>query len=65
EALKKGPTRQDIPDAMRSLKDIEAVTGTISITPGGDAVKGAVLLQVVKENGKHVSRLVKKIPAAQ
>ena len=65
EALKKGQARQDVPDAMRSLKDVEAVTGTISITPGGDAVKGAVLLQVVKENGKHVSRLVKKIPATQ
>ena len=64
QALQKGLRREDVPDAMRSLKDVEAVTGTISITPGGDAVKSAVILQVVKENGKHTSRLVKKIPAA-
>lgn len=63
EALKKGADRESIPDAMRGLKDVETVTGTITITPGGDAVKGAVLLKIVKEDGKHVPQLVKKIPA--
>ncbi|MCY2929306.1 MAG: ABC transporter substrate-binding protein [Planctomycetota bacterium] len=62
EAMKKGLTRQEIADALRGLKDIEGVTGTISITPGGDAVKGAVILQVVKKDGKCATELAKKVP---
>ncbi|MEO6035765.1 MAG: ABC transporter substrate-binding protein, partial [Verrucomicrobiota bacterium] len=42
---------QKIRDALAATKDIEAVTGKITINEKRDAVKSAVILQV--ENGKY------------
>jgi len=58
EALKAGASREQIAAGMRKLTNVEAVTGTISITPTGDAVKSAVILKVVKEKDVYVTKLL-------
>lgn len=46
------PDPQAIRDAMASIQDYPAVTGTITMDTNGDAVKDAVILEV--ENGEFV-----------
>lgn len=64
EAMKKGATRAQIADALRDLKNVEAVTGTISITPSGDAVKSAVILKVVKGPDGYRTELIDTVQPA-
>jgi branched-chain amino acid transport system substrate-binding protein len=56
EAMKKGTTRAEIRDGLAGIKGFEAVTGTITIDPEGDAVKGAVILEIQKEGDKFVTK---------
>jgi branched-chain amino acid transport system substrate-binding protein len=61
KALEKGADRQAIADALHGLKDVEGVTGKITITPRGDALKSAVILKIVKEGDKYVAKYVSSI----
>ncbi len=56
EAMKNGVSREQVRDGLAKLKDVEAVTGKITITPQGDAEKDAVILKVVKEGGKYMTK---------
>lgn len=51
EALKRGTTPEAVKDGLLAIKDFEAVTGSITITPDGDAVKNAPILGIVKQPG--------------
>jgi len=49
EAMKRGATRQAVADGLHAVRNLEAVSGKISITPGGDAEKDAVVLKIVRD----------------
>jgi branched-chain amino acid transport system substrate-binding protein len=49
EAMKGGTTRQAIADGLRAIRGLETVSGKITITPGGDAEKDAVILKIVRD----------------
>lgn len=57
EAIKSaGDDPKAIAEALRKLKDVDAVTGKITITPEGDARKNAVVLKITKEGDKYVTK---------
>ncbi|HBC85358.1 MAG TPA: hypothetical protein DCZ94_00220 [Lentisphaeria bacterium] len=56
EALKKGTTPETIKDGLRGIKDFEAVTGKISVTPDGNVEKNAVILEIEKDGDKYVAK---------
>jgi len=58
EALKKGTDAAAVRDGLAGLKDLEAVTGRISVNEEGDAVKSAVVLRIEKDGDKFVTRYV-------
>jgi branched-chain amino acid transport system substrate-binding protein len=61
KALEKGTDRQALADALHGLKDVEGVTGKITLTPRGDALKSAVILKIVKDGDKYVAQYVDSI----
>jgi branched-chain amino acid transport system substrate-binding protein len=56
EALKTGAAPEDIRRGLGAVKDFEGVTGRISMTPQGDPVKPAVILEVARDGDKFVAR---------
>jgi branched-chain amino acid transport system substrate-binding protein len=59
EAIKGGATPESVQKSLLKIKDFDAVTGRITISPDGDAVKGAVVLRIVKgDSNKFVTRYV-------
>jgi branched-chain amino acid transport system substrate-binding protein len=48
-ARKGGPTREGVRKALHEIKDLEAVTGRITVNERNDAEKNAVVLQIVKQ----------------
>jgi len=59
EALKGEATAEAVQQNLLKIKDFEAVTGRISISPDGDAIKGAVILRIVKDkNSRFTTRYV-------
>lgn len=48
EALKTGSTSEDIRKGLLGIKNFPAVTGDLSISPDGDAIKSAVVLEIVR-----------------
>ena len=61
EALKTGATAAAVQKGLQRIKDFEAVTGTITIDPQGDAVKSAVILKIVREGDKFTTKYVATI----
>jgi branched-chain amino acid transport system substrate-binding protein len=55
EAMKTGATPEAIREGLAGIKSFEAVTGTITIAQG-DAVKGAVILDIQKEGDKFTTK---------
>lgn len=51
EALKAGATPEAVRGGLAGIRNHEAVTGTISISPDGDAVKSAVILDITRTAG--------------
>jgi branched-chain amino acid transport system substrate-binding protein len=59
EAMKGGLNAESVQQNLLKIKDFEAVTGRISISPEGDAVKGAVILRIVRgDNNRFTTRYV-------
>ncbi len=56
EAMKKGTTSAAIREGLAGVKGFEAVTGTITIDPAGDAVKGAVILDIQKDGDRFATK---------
>ncbi len=56
EALKKASTPEEVKDELLKIKDFEAVTGKLSVTPEGDVEKSAVILDIVKEGDKYTTK---------
>jgi branched-chain amino acid transport system substrate-binding protein len=56
EALKKGKTPEAVKDGLRTIRDFEAVTGIITVTPDGDVEKNAVILEITREGDKYVAK---------
>ena len=50
---RQGTTRAAIREGLLATKDAKCVTGSITMTPDGDAIKAAVVLGVVKEDGVY------------
>jgi branched-chain amino acid transport system substrate-binding protein len=62
EAIKRGGDKpEQIAQSLRELKDVQGVTGKISMTAGGDARKDGFLLKVVRKDGKFVTQYVSTI----
>lgn len=65
EAMKGGADAESIQKGLLAVKDFEAVTGAISMTPEGDAAKSAVILEIVKNpdgaEPPFLTRLVKRV----
>ncbi|MBA4386743.1 MAG: hypothetical protein C0404_02110 [Verrucomicrobia bacterium] len=61
EALKSGGTPDAVVKGLFAIKDFEAVSGTITIDKGGDAIKSAVILKIVKEGDKFTTKYVTTI----
>ena len=61
KAMDKGAGRQEIADGLHGLKDVEGVSGRITITPRGDAVKSAVVLKIAKEGDRYGAKYVTSI----
>lgn len=57
----KGAGRQEIRDGLAGLKEVEAITGKITLTANGDAEKDAVILKAQKEGDKYVTKYVETI----
>ncbi len=55
-AKAKGTTREQLREGLLSLKAVPCVTGAITMTPDGDAIKAAVVLGVDKVDGKYVKK---------
>lgn len=56
EALKNGTSARAIQKGLLKIRNLEGITGFISIKPNGDAVKSAVILSIQKENGNYVKK---------
>ncbi len=56
EALKKGTTPETVRDGLHTIKDFEAVTGKITVTPDGDVEKNAVILEITREGDKYTAK---------
>ena len=56
-----GEKAEEIKEGLLAIKNFEAVTGFITITPEGNAVKDAVVNEVKKEDGKFVQKWVKTV----
>lgn len=61
EALKTGTTAESVRKGLSGIKDLEAVTGRITIDPQGDAIKSAVILKIVKAGEKYTTKYVTTI----
>ncbi len=61
KAMEKGTDRQVIADNLHAIKDLEGVSGRISITPRGDAVKSAVVLKIGKNGDRYETQYVTSI----
>jgi branched-chain amino acid transport system substrate-binding protein len=59
--LRKTVEPEALAKALRELKDIDAVSGRITITPAGDAVKSAVVLKATRQGEHFVGTLVKTV----
>lgn len=58
-AMETGTTPDKIVEGLLSIQNFEAVTGSITMTPEGDAIKAAVILEVTKlEDGTYGTRYV-------
>lgn len=55
-ALATGATPEAIKDGLLAIKDLEAVTGSITVTPDGDAIKSAVILEIEREGERYVPK---------
>jgi branched-chain amino acid transport system substrate-binding protein len=59
EAMRNGLNAEAVRQGLLKIRDFDAVTGRISISPDGDAVKGAVVLKIARgDNNKFVTRYV-------
>lgn len=59
EAMKGVLTPESVQQNLLTIKDFDAVTGKITVSPDGDAIKGAVVLKIVKgDSNKFVTRYV-------
>jgi branched-chain amino acid transport system substrate-binding protein len=56
EALKKGTTPEAVKDGLHAIKDLDAVTGKITVTPDGDVEKNAVILEITREGDKYIAK---------
>ncbi len=56
EALKKGISPESVKDNLHAIKDFEAVTGRITVTPEGDVEKNAVILEIGKDGDKFAGK---------
>ncbi len=62
EALKHGTTSEAVKDGLLAIKNFEAVTGSITITPDGDAVKNATILGIVKQpDGSYATKYIETV----
>lgn len=61
EALKTGGTADSVVKGLRVIKGFEAVSGTITIDSGGDAIKSAVILKITKDGEKFATKYVTTI----
>jgi branched-chain amino acid transport system substrate-binding protein len=60
EAMRQGHTPADVQKGLAAIRDLEAVTGRITIKDG-DAIKSATILKIVKGDGKFVTRYVETV----
>ncbi len=56
EALKKGTTPEAVKDGLHAIKDLEVVTGKMTVTSDGDVEKNAVILGITREGDKYVAK---------
>ncbi len=56
EALKSGATPDAVRRGLLGIKDFEAVTGRITISPDGDAIKSAVILDIVRAGDRFTTK---------
>jgi branched-chain amino acid transport system substrate-binding protein len=61
QALQKGMDRQTLAEALHALKDVEGVSGRITLTPRGDAVKSAVILKIARDGDKYAAKYMTSI----
>ena len=61
EAMKAGTGREEIKKGLQAVKDVEAVTGKITISPKGDAVKSAAVLRITKEGDNYVTKFLTSV----
>lgn len=61
EAMKAGMGREDIRKGLLAIKDVEAVTGKITMGPKGDAVKSAAILKITKDGDNYVTRFLASV----
>jgi branched-chain amino acid transport system substrate-binding protein len=56
-ALHHGTTPADVQQGLAAIRDLEAVTGKITMR-NGDAIKSAIILKIVKTDGKYATKYV-------
>ena len=56
-ALRHGTTPADVQQGLAAIRDLEAVTGKITMR-NGDAIKSAIILKIVKTDGKYATKYV-------
>lgn len=56
EAMKNGVTPENIRHGLAKIRDFEAVTGRITMTDDGDAVKPAVILEIARSGAGFAAR---------
>ena len=61
EAMKRGTDRQAIADGLHAIRGLEVVSGKVSITPGGDAEKDAVILKIVRDGDAFRTQYVASV----
>jgi branched-chain amino acid transport system substrate-binding protein len=56
EALKKGTSPEAVKDGLHAIKDFEAVTGKMTVTPDGNVEKNAVILEITRDGDKYTAK---------